>query len=100
MSGTNGREKRQRVGMAMARFSRDQALQFGWATAKRYVGSFAGILIVVGLIDAAPQVIQQQMGESGQALAALLGLALWTVPTTLVATAHVYRQLQRTPAQL
>ncbi len=63
----------------MARFSRDQALRFGWTTAKRYVGSFAGILVVAGLISAAPQVVQQQMGNDGGFLSALLVLALSVV---------------------
>ncbi len=62
--------------MATAKFSIGEALRFGWETTKKNLWFFAGLVIVVGLISLAPNIINAVTGISKTAPALHLILVL------------------------
>ncbi len=68
--------------MGGSRFSRGDALQFGWETAKRNLGFFVVLLIVLGIINGVAATIEKLGRENaGLALLAILTYAAASVIT-------------------
>jgi uncharacterized membrane protein len=61
--------------MATQKFSKKEALQFGWNTLKSNLGFFIGLLIVSGLLYAVPFIIAEKAWEANIFLGVILYIA-------------------------
>ncbi|MEK9148723.1 MAG: DUF975 family protein [Candidatus Desantisbacteria bacterium] len=62
--------------MTIQRFSKGEAIRFGWETMKTNLGFFIGLLIVTGLIIAVPSFISGLIKENALALSIIIDIAL------------------------
>jgi hypothetical protein len=60
--------------LTAAKFSIDEAIQVGWTAAKRHIGFFVLLLVVVGLVQAIPSRVQTATQDTAPALSFLFGL--------------------------
>ncbi len=58
--------------MSTEKFSKGEAVRFGWTTMKSNLGFFIGLFIVVGLICFAPGIIQALVGEESPFLSTII----------------------------
>src|ERR1700756_4222626 len=61
--------------MAAKNFSKGEAIEFGWNTMKSNLGFFIGLLIVVGLIYAVLQTINELTRRNAPVLSIITGIA-------------------------
>ena len=60
--------------MATKKFSKGEAIRFGWNTMKRNLGFFIGLLIIVGLITVIPGLLQLLMEKEAPDLSLILSI--------------------------
>jgi hypothetical protein len=65
--------------MAARKFSKGEAVRFGWNTAKSNIGFFIGLIIIVALINVVPLLVEGAVGEEAGALALIVSLASWVL---------------------
>ncbi len=63
--------------MAAPRFSKGEAVRFGWKTAKRNVGFFAGLTILVGITHVTPWLITAAARQDAGLLPRIVSVASW-----------------------
>lgn len=61
--------------MTTKKFSKGEAVRFGWDTMKDNLGFFIGLLIVVGLISFVPGIIGRLVSEKASVLSIIIGIA-------------------------
>jgi len=65
--------------MTTQKFSKVEALQFGWNTMKSNLGFFIGLLIVAGLICYVPDIIAGLLKENAPILSIIINIASWVL---------------------
>jgi len=65
--------------MATQKFSKSEAIRFGWNTMKSNLGFFIGLLIVVGLISYGPTIIAELLKEDAPILSIIITIASWVL---------------------
>jgi len=63
--------------MTTKKFSKGEAIRFGWNTMKGNIGFFIGLLMVVGLISFAPSIIADLMRKNTPILSIIIDIASW-----------------------
>ncbi len=65
--------------MTTQKFSKKEALQFGWKTMKNNLWFFIGLLIVAVLITFVPSIISELIRERALALSIIIDIATWVL---------------------
>jgi len=65
--------------MATQKFSKSEAIRFGWNMMKSNLGFFIGLLIVVGLIYFIPGSIAELLEENALILSIIINIACWVL---------------------
>ena len=63
--------------MATQKFSKSEAIRFGWNIMRSNLGFFIGLLIVVGLICFVPAIISEVLKEDAPILSIIISIASW-----------------------
>lgn len=69
--------------MTTRKFSKGEAIRFGWSTLKRNFGFFSGVLIVVGLISIVPSIMSEPMKEKNIVLYFIANIAIWVLQVVI-----------------
>jgi len=62
--------------MTTKKFSKSEAVRFGWNTMKNNLGFFIGLLVVVGLIYFVPDIISELLKEDAPILSIIISIAV------------------------
>ena len=65
--------------MATQKFSKSEAIRFGWNMMKSNLGFFIGLLVVVGLIYFIPDFIAELLKEDAPILSIIISIASWVL---------------------
>lgn len=65
--------------MTTKKFSKGEAIRFGWNTMKSNLGFFIGLLIVVALIIFVPSIISELIKEEALPLSIIIDIATWVL---------------------
>ena len=63
--------------MTIQKFSKREAIRFGWNTMKSNLGFFIGLLIVVILIGIVPCIIADLLAKDAPVLSIIISIASW-----------------------
>jgi hypothetical protein len=69
--------------MAIKKFSKKEALQFGWQAMKKNFWFFAGVLIVTGLVSWAPGALSDLTEKDLAIFSIIIGIAGWALQTVV-----------------
>ena len=70
--------------MTTLKFSKSEAVRFGWNTMKSNLGFFIGILIVAALISIVPSIISVLIQEKAPALSIIIDITTWVLRLVIV----------------
>lgn len=65
--------------MTTQKFSKSEAIRFGWNTMKNNLGFFIGLLVVAGLIYFVPDIIAELLKEDVPILSIIIRIASWVL---------------------
>lgn len=65
--------------MTTQKFSKGEAVRFGWNTMKSNIGFFIGLLILTGLIIIVPSIISELIKKEALALSIIIDIATWVL---------------------